>query len=249
MRRLQALVLALLLAAPLVSAGPAEDLAKRILHRKAARFEFVEQASDTDFFLIEQAGRKIRITGNNANSQAMGLNYYLKHIAHVHVSWLAEQPVQLPWRLPKVKEPVRRETKAQEQKQPDTFPPEGEAAEEKPGTLEEQWEAGRQKALRFNLEAVDYDDEDSICLDNLGQTYYRVMGDREQAQPWFEKAHALKPGQIDTLYFLSRYDLEKGDRKAALEKLEQAAEGRFSPLNYCSREEIEAEIRALKEEK
>lgn len=144
---------------------------------------------------------------------------------------------------------LARETEAQEQKQPDTFPPEGEAAEEKPGTLEEQWEAGRQKALRFNLEAVDYDDEDSICLDNLGQTYYRVMGDREQALPWFEKAHAAKPGQIDTLYFLSRYDLEKGDRKAALEKLEQAAEGRFSPLNYCSREEIEAEIRALKEEK
>ena len=33
----------------------------------------------------------------------------------------------------------------------------------------------------------------------------------------------------------------------ALEKLEKAAEGRFSPLNYCSRETVEKEIIRLKE--
>ena len=113
-------------------------------------------------------------------------------------------------------------------------------------TPEEMWEAGRQKTLAYNRSAVAYDDEDSICLDNLGQTYYRVIGDREEARTWFEKAHALKPEQIDTLYFLSRYDLEAGDRKAALEKMEKALEGRFSPLNYCTRAELESEIRALK---
>ncbi len=128
------------------------------------------------------------------------------------------------------------------------------AAEEDAGsaapalTPEEQWQAGAQKALEYNQAAVEYDDEDPICLDNLAQTWYRVMGDKEQAKPWFEKALAVKDNQIDTLYFLSRYDLENGDRAAALEKLEKAAEGRFSPLNYCTRDNILAEIAALKGE-
>lgn len=116
-----------------------------------------------------------------------------------------------------------------------------------PMTLEEQWEAGRQKTLKFNQEAVEYDDVDPVSLDNLGQTWYRVMEDREAAREFFEKAHRIKPEQIDTLYFLSRYDLEEGNTAAAVEKLEKAAEGRFSPLNYCSRDQVEAEIRKLKE--
>ena len=141
---------------------------------------------------------------------------------------------------------LARETEAQEQVDPAIAMIAAEEGRTVPRTLEEKWEAGRETALKFNQEAVDYDDEDPICLDNLGQTYYRVIGDREEARTWFEKAHALKPEQIDTLYFLSRYDLEAGDRKAALEKMEKALEGRFSPLNYCTREELESEIRALK---
>ena len=95
---------------------------------------------------------------------------------------------------------------------------------------------------------MEYDDEDAVCLDNLGQAWYRVMGDPVQAKEWFDKAHAVKPEQIDTLYFLSRYDLERGDRNAAAEKLETALEGRFSALNYCGKEQIEQELKALKEE-
>ncbi|MBQ9252998.1 MAG: hypothetical protein IJ188_10230 [Clostridia bacterium] len=125
----------------------------------------------------------------------------------------------------------------------------GEEGKPAPQTPEEKWEAGRQKALKFNQEAVEYDDEDPICLDNLGQTWYRVMEDKAEAKPWFDKAHAAKPEQIDTLYFLSRYDLDQGDRAAAIQKLESAAEGRFSPLNYCTKDQVEAEIRALKEAK
>ena len=107
-------LLALIFAGTLLQASPADDLARRILGRKAARFEFVESPADKDFFQVEQAGRKIRITGNNVNSQAMGLNWYLKHVAHVHVSWFEDQPVQLPWRLPRVKTPVRRDARVQD---------------------------------------------------------------------------------------------------------------------------------------
>lgn len=103
----------------------------------------------------------------------------------------------------------------------------------------------REKALAFNQEALDYDDSDPIILDNLAQAYYRLEGDKQKAREYFDRAHALKPEQIDTLYFLSRYDLEAGDKKAALAKLEQALEGRFSPLNYQTKEEIQAEIDRL----
>ena len=97
-------------------------------------------------------------------------------------------------------------------------------------------EAGdAQKALDYNLEALAYDEEDSITLDNLGQTYYRLLGDKAAARPYFEKAHALKPTQIDTLYFLACYDEEEGKLEAAEQKLAQALEGNFSPLNYASR--------------
>ena len=111
---------------------------------------------------------------------------------------------------------------------------------------EEKWNAGIDKAEEFIRKSVEYDDEDPVCLDNLGEFLYRVRGDREAAKEWFDKAIARKENQIDTLYFLSRYDLEAGNREAALEKLEKAAGGRFSPLNYCSRETIQQEIEQLK---
>ena len=122
------------------------------------------------------------------------------------------------------------------------------AGDGKAKTPEETWEDGKAQAEKFLRDSVDYDDEDPVCLDNLGQFIYRALDKPEEARQWFEKAHALKDSQIDTLYFLSRYDEADGNRKAALEKLEKALEGRFSPLNYCDRADIEREIARLKGE-
>ena len=134
-----------------------------------------------------------------------------------------------------------------EPEEPEEAAAEGEDAEkEKELSPQEAWEAGKQKAEAFIRQSVEYDDEDPICLDNMGQFIYRVLEDKAGAREWFDKAYALKDSQIDTLYFLSRYDEEAGDRKAALEKLEKAAGGRFSPLNYCSRETVQKEIERLK---
>ena len=121
-----------------------------------------------------------------------------------------------------------------------------EASEEKALSPQEAWDEGVEKAEEFIRKSLEYDDEDAICLDNMGQFVYRVKGDREAAKEWFDKAIAIKDTQIDTLYFLSRYDEEAGNREAALEKLEKAAEGRFSPLNYCGRETVLKEIERLK---
>lgn len=108
-------------------------------------------------------------------------------------------------------------------------------------------EAGNaEKALAYNLEALEYDDEDPVTLDNLAQTYYRLLGDKENAKKYFQKALEIKDNQIDTLYFLAQYDIEAGEKQAALEKLEKAREGRFSPLNFATKEKVEAEIARLK---
>ena len=107
------------------------------------------------------------------------------------------------------------------------------------------WNEGAEKAEKFILESIDYDDEDSICLDNMGQFLYRCRLDREKAKEWFEKAIAIKESQIDTLYFLSRYDLEEGNKDKAKERLSAALEGRFSPLNFANRKMVEDELNAL----
>lgn len=112
--------------------------------------------------------------------------------------------------------------------------------------IDREWQEGIDKMFAFIQESVDYDDEDPVCLDNLGQAYYRVTGEKDKAKEWFEKAHAEKDSQIDTLWFLSRYDLEAGDKAAAIAKLEKALDGRFSPLNFCTKDMVQEEVERLK---
>lgn len=126
-----------------------------------------------------------------------------------------------------------------------------EAAEEQPKVktqedIDREWQEEIDKMFAFIQESVDYDDEDPVCLDNLGQAYYRVTGEKDKAKEWFDKAHAEKDSQIDTLWFLSRYDLEAGDKAAAIAKLEKALDGRFSPLNFCTKDMVREEVERLK---
>lgn len=130
----------------------------------------------------------------------------------------------------------------------DPVPGEGLTVEEKQAILDEQWAVKMDKAIKLIDASIEYDDEDPVCLDNKGQFLYRVMGDKAAAKEWFDKAHEEKPGQIDSLWFLSRYDLDNGDTAAAIEKLEVALEGRFSPLNFVDKATVEAELKRLKGE-
>ena len=76
------------------------------------------------------------------------------------------------------------------------------------------------EALAYNEQALDYDDEDGSVLDNMGQLY-ESMADaaegeqaaeyRARALDFYEKAHAAKPRQITTLYYLARMYHQNGD--------------------------------------
>lgn len=100
-------------------------------------------------------------------------------------------------------------------------------------------------ALDFNLAALEYDDEDAVVLDNIGQTYYRLLNDKEKAKPYFDKAISIKKDAIDTCYFLALYDIDVGDYISARKHLETAKAGFTSPLNYATPDRIEGKLKEI----
>lgn len=109
-------IFALALLAVTAYAGPAEDLAARILGpKKAKRIVFVTDTARAESFLLEQKGNKVQITGDCPVSQAVGLNYYLKYCAGVDVSWMKGE-LRIPRKLPRVTETVERSARV-----PDRF--------------------------------------------------------------------------------------------------------------------------------
>lgn len=103
------------------------------------------------------------------------------------------------------------------------------------------------KALEFNLEALDYDDTDEEILDNLGQVYY-LKGDINQALMYFSRAYEENPDQLSTLYHLGCIYQDRGDKAKALEFLRKAGNRNISALSTVSRDQIEERLRALEQE-
>ena len=100
------------------------------------------------------------------------------------------------------------------------------------------------EAIAFNDEAMDYDDEDAVVLDNMGQLHL-AMGDRDKALSFFKKAHEIKPSQVDTLYYLAKLSIEDGDIQTAREHLDSALSGNFSALCTTTREMAETLLNSL----
>lgn len=103
-----------------------------------------------------------------------------------------------------------------------------------------------QKALEFNLRALDYDDN-AVILDNLGQVYLR-MGEYDKAEELFTRALEEKPTQFDSLVSMAKCALRRGEKEEALVYLERALKQPFSHLNTVSRDEAEALAAALHKE-
>ena len=89
---------------------PLQKLLDRIAPGKCSKFEFQEIASSDkkDVYEVDAADGKIVIRGNNNNSLAAGLGYYLKYICRTTVSWDGADPVQLPAVLPLPPKKVRK---------------------------------------------------------------------------------------------------------------------------------------------
>ena len=98
---------ALLLCASVFAQNSVEDvqaLAERILPRQSRNIDFVQVESEEDFYSLETLGKKLVISGNNANSMAVGLGNYLRDWCNINVSWFARDAVKEPRTLPVVSE-------------------------------------------------------------------------------------------------------------------------------------------------
>ena len=89
----------------------ARALAGRVLEGPGLRCLEFRQAqapasAEGDCFRIESEGPKVVITGNNANSMATGLGYYLKHYCNTTIGWMDKGKVRLEAPLPEVAEAV-----------------------------------------------------------------------------------------------------------------------------------------------
>ena len=89
-------------------------LAERVLGKASRQFVFRTIEADKDVFRIETEGSRTVISGNNANSMAVGLNHYLKYYCHVNVGWFVWDEVVLPKQFPAVPEPVEIQARVDE---------------------------------------------------------------------------------------------------------------------------------------
>ncbi|MDR0939117.1 MAG: alpha-N-acetylglucosaminidase [Mediterranea sp.] len=92
---------------------PVDALAARVTEGTSrGNIEFVlgdEPDASGDFFQISSHEGKVRVEGNSYVALAAGLNWYLKYVAHVHISWNnLTQP--LPQPLPLPRETIRHST-------------------------------------------------------------------------------------------------------------------------------------------
>lgn len=96
------------------SSAPIDSLAARVTENTSKdqilfRFASDHSHPETDYFEIDSKNGKVLITGNSDLSLATGLNWYLKYVVGIHLSW--NNPSQkLPEVLPLPQEKIRQET-------------------------------------------------------------------------------------------------------------------------------------------
>jgi alpha-N-acetylglucosaminidase len=95
-------------AAP-INYEPIRGLVHRIVPAYESRiiFERLSSENGKDVFELEGKNGKIIIRGNNFNSMAVGLNYYLKYYCFTDVSWYKDDRVEAPVIMPMVEGKIR----------------------------------------------------------------------------------------------------------------------------------------------
>ncbi|WP_163194587.1 tetratricopeptide repeat protein [Clostridium thermarum] len=98
-----------------------------------------------------------------------------------------------------------------------------------------------EKALKVNLEAVDYDSSNNIILDNLGETYY-ALKEYDKAYDIYTNLIEKSPSFPEPYYHFALILKEKGENDRALELLEKALEFKESYLSELNHSLINSVI-------
>lgn len=98
------------IAAAPAATDPIQGLVGRIVPAYQDHLLFVKIPSDgnADVFELETINGNTVVRGNNYNSMAVGLNYYLKYYCHTYVSWYSDDSVNLPVVMPAVNQKIRK---------------------------------------------------------------------------------------------------------------------------------------------
>jgi len=105
-------------------------------------------------------------------------------------------------------------------------------------------EGDLEKALKFNLEANEYNSSDNIINDNLGQNYY-LLGMYDKANEIYEKLISKSPGFPEPYYNYGLVLEKLGNREKALEMLKKSLDYKLTYLSTITKEEVEAAIKRL----
>lgn len=102
-----------------------------------------------------------------------------------------------------------------------------------------------EKALKFNLEAYEYNDSNTVIQDNLGQVYH-LTGQLEKSAEIYEKLMAKKPTFPEAYYNYGLVLLESGQPEKAAEMMEKALNYKLSFLSTIKKEDIEKKLEEIK---
>lgn len=100
------------------------------------------------------------------------------------------------------------------------------------------------KALQFNLEAYDYDSNDEIIIDNLGETYY-FLGQYDKSKELYENLIKRNLSFPEPFYYLALIYLTENREDEAKELLEKALSCPQGFLTALSKEDIEKALKKL----
>lgn len=103
----------------------------------------------------------------------------------------------------------------------------------------------KEKALKFNLEAYDYNPDDLVIADNLAESY-ALCGDEEKAKELYEAILEENPGFPEPYYNYGQLLAKEGDKERGVELIQKALEKRFSFLSVKTKEDVEKLLEQIK---
>jgi len=105
-----------------------------------------------------------------------------------------------------------------------------------------------EKALELNLEAYDYNKDDNVILDNLGQIYI-LTGEYEKAQEIYNILIPKRPSFPEAYYNYGVLKEKQGDMDEAIFQMKTALQKEYNYLTTIDGEMIKRHIEKLYEKK
>lgn len=102
------------------------------------------------------------------------------------------------------------------------------------------------KALPYNLEALEYDKDNQIIRDNLARTYFE-LNNYEEALKIYEPLLENNPKFLDPYYYASKIYISKGENEKALGLLDKTSDIKdnfMTTLKKADAEKLRDEIKA-----